>query len=113
DPRSAVAVPLVARGETLGALTFAWSQTNRRHTPEELQLVEDVARRAALAVDNARLYASAQRAAERLRFLAEASSTLASSLEYPTTLENVARLAVPRFADWCAVDVVDDDGAIR
>jgi PAS domain S-box-containing protein len=46
------------------------------------------------------------------RFLGEASRTLASSLDYEETLVRVARLAVPRVADWCAVDVLED-GRIR
>jgi GAF domain-containing protein len=53
--------------------------------------------------------------AERLAsFLAEAGKVLASSLDYNQTLASVARLAVPRIADWCAVDVVEEeDGAAR
>jgi PAS domain S-box-containing protein len=57
--------------------------------------------------------ASAREASERLAFLAEAGAVLASSLDYATTLDNLAHLAVPRLADWCIVDVVDDDGALR
>ena len=54
---------------------------------------------------------SAAEAAEgRAAFLAEASATLASSLDYPTTLSSVARLLVPRIADGCAVDMVDEKG---
>ncbi len=45
-----------------------------------------------------------------LRFLAEASTILSSSLDYRETLATVARLSVPRLADWCAVDVLEDDG---
>jgi PAS domain S-box-containing protein len=48
-----------------------------------------------------------QLAAERERFLAEASRVLATSLDYATTLQNVAQLAVPTLADWCGVDVRD------
>ena len=113
DPRSAVALPLVARGETLGAITFAWSRSKRKYGEHDLPLLEDLARRAALSVDNARLYERERSAGERLRFLAEASSTLASSLDYETTLTNVAQLVVPQFADWCAVDLLDEDGAVR
>ncbi|MDQ3036080.1 MAG: GAF domain-containing protein [Myxococcota bacterium] len=47
------------------------------------------------------------------QFLGEASSLLASSIEYEATLATVAQLAVPRFADWCAVDVLAEDGEIR
>ena len=54
-----------------------------------------------------------ERAERRLRFLADASSHLAASLDYATTLERVSWLAVPMLADWCLVDVVEDDGEIR
>ena len=37
---------------------------------------------------------------------------LASSLNYEATLTNVARLAVPRFADWCSIDIIEEDGSI-
>src|SRR5688572_384795 len=42
-------------------------------------------------------------AQDRQRFLADASDLLASSLDFETTLENVAKMAVPRLADWSAV----------
>ncbi len=112
-PHSAVALPLVARGEKIGAITFAWSQTRRRYSERHLPLMEDLASRAALAVDNARLYARERATGDQLAFLAEMSSLLASSLDYETTLANVAQLIVPQFADWCAVDVVAEDGLIR
>ncbi len=47
----------------------------------------------------------------RERFLARATKTLMSSLDYQETLRNVAWLAVPEIADWCAVDLVDESGA--
>ena len=47
----------------------------------------------------------------RDRFLARASETLMSSLDYEETLRNVAWLAVPEVADWCAVELVDDRGS--
>ena len=46
-------------------------------------------------------------------FMAEASRVLASSMDYTETLKQVARLAVPQIADWCAVDVVGEDGEIE
>ncbi len=46
-------------------------------------------------------------------FMSEASRVLASSMDYAETLRRVARLAVPRLADWCAVDVVNDRGEIE
>src|ERR1700686_3345945 len=53
---------------------------------------------------------AARRSALRMEFLARASQVLASSLDYQETLRNVAGLAVPQIADWCAVDLFDDDG---
>ena len=53
---------------------------------------------------------SAQKRAEaRLRLMVDAGATLASSLDFAATIANVARLAVPAFADWCTVRVVGDD----
>jgi signal transduction histidine kinase len=48
--------------------------------------------------------------ARRLRFLADASRLLAESIDYAATLKTVARLAVPGIADWCVVDLTQDDG---
>lgn len=47
------------------------------------------------------------------RFLADAGTLLASSLDYVSTLRNVARLAVPALADWCTVDLLDSQGEIE
>ncbi|BAC91677.1 PAS domain-containing protein [Gloeobacter violaceus] len=47
------------------------------------------------------------------RFLAEAASILASSLDYTVTLDRVAQLTVPLLADWCSVDMVSEDGGIE
>jgi GAF domain-containing protein len=46
-------------------------------------------------------------------FMAEAGRVLVSSMDYTTTLGQVARLAVPQIADWCAVDVLSDDGELQ
>src|SRR5205807_1774537 len=59
------------------------------------------------------ILAQAEEARQRAAFLAEASTALASSLDYPTTLASVARLAVPQLADWCAVYMLEAGGCIR
>jgi PAS domain S-box-containing protein len=53
--------------------------------------------------------AESEAASERLAFLAEASAILAGSLDYRKTLAKVARLVVPKLADWCSVDVVEGE----
>jgi PAS domain S-box-containing protein len=50
---------------------------------------------------------------DRFRFLVRASDALGSSLDYETTLRTVARLCVPVLADWCAVDLSDDQGGLQ
>jgi PAS domain S-box-containing protein len=54
-----------------------------------------------------------KRAEDAQNFLAEASSVLASSLDYETTLASVTELTIPRLADWCAIDIVEEDGESR
>jgi signal transduction histidine kinase len=56
--------------------------------------------------------ANSQASAQRQRFLAESSRLLAESLDHRETLKTVARLAVPDIADWCVVDLVQDDGSM-
>jgi len=57
--------------------------------------------------------ATPQRRAEAAqRFLAEAGEALATSLDVEATLANIARLAVPRLADWCVVHLVREDGSV-
>lgn len=51
-----------------------------------------------------------QHAELQATFLARAGDVLASSLHYEQTLRNVAELAVPTIADWCAVDLLDEQG---
>ncbi len=48
-----------------------------------------------------------KRTEQGLRFLADASVTLASLVDYQSTLQKIAGLAVPQFADWCAVDILE------
>jgi PAS domain S-box-containing protein len=54
--RSSMIVPLVARGRALGAVTFATAESGRVFGEDDLELAQELARRAALAIDNSRLY---------------------------------------------------------
>ena len=60
--QSYIAAPLMARGETLGALVLVAGSAGRSYGQDDLDLASDLARRAALAVDNARLYQQAKQA---------------------------------------------------
>ncbi|HSC50906.1 MAG TPA: ATP-binding protein [Gaiellaceae bacterium] len=68
--KSSIAVPLIARGRTLGALTLIAAETHPPFTQADFDLAIELARRAAVAVDNARLYREAERGANAARALA-------------------------------------------
>jgi GAF domain-containing protein len=87
---SFIVVPLVARGRTLGALSLVSGQSGRRYGPDDLALAEDLARRASLAVDNARLYTES----ERRRRIAEALTATGRLLSQTLNVEEVAQRVV-------------------
>ena len=92
---SYMCAPLSARGRTLGAVSVVSSNDGRRFGPEDIELLSEVARRAALALDNARLYddqdrarAEAESAAARLEQL----QTLSTALGRAVTVDEVTRV---------------------
>jgi PAS domain S-box-containing protein len=118
--RCAVIVPLIGRGRLLGLLNFSMNESGRRYHQEDLPTFAELAQQTALILDNARLYRAEQQARlaaeavqQRLAFLAEASRILAASLDYETTLNNLAHLVVPALADWCFIDIFDEDGQVN
>ena len=78
---------------------YLLAEQAKRQAQERIALVEEKAAREA-----------AERASHRLAFLAEASGTLASSLDLEATLRELARLVVPRFAEVALLTLVSTDG---
>ncbi|MEO8334894.1 MAG: ATP-binding protein [bacterium] len=81
NPRSYLSVPMSSRGQVFGALALVYSDSGRVYGPAEQAAVEQIAARAATAIENARLYADAQ-AANRTKsdFLATMSHELRTPL---------------------------------
>lgn len=109
--RSMLVAPLQVHGDTTGTVTLYW-RTPHRFTEAEVRTAAALSNMAAGALTTAELYeretqlrAGAEASERRTAFLAEATAAFSSSLDYETTLRSVARLAIERFADWCAVDV--------
>jgi PAS domain S-box-containing protein len=65
--RSGLIVPLEARGRVLGALTLVWAESDRRYDESDLAFAEELARRAATAIDNAQLHSQTLEAAVQLQ----------------------------------------------
>lgn len=114
--RAFAAVPMVVGNEGVGSLVFGWSE-ERTFGDEDSQFLLSVGRQAGQALERCRLYsaertarAQAEEAVERLRFLADASRVLASSLDYEVTLRELAGIAVPEIADVCLVHLSEENG---
>src|SRR5215212_8221348 len=82
-------LPLVARGRKLGVITLVLANESRHYGPGDLALAEELARRAALAIDNARLYAEAQEAEARYRSLFEGVADAILSIDHEGRFRDV------------------------
>jgi signal transduction histidine kinase/DNA-binding NarL/FixJ family response regulator len=112
-------VPLRLTDHTIGCLALSFVAP-RQFEPEQQQLALTLGRLCAQALERARLYDTERilrevehRSHATADLLAKISSTLASTLSFPATLQNAARLAVPVMADFCQVYVCDTAGAVE
>ncbi|HYI15215.1 MAG TPA: PAS domain S-box protein [Thermomicrobiales bacterium] len=88
--RSGVIVPMMSRGRAVGTMSLVYAESGRLYRDDEIELAKEIARRAAIAVDNARLFAEAQRAVQaRQDFLLTASHELRTPL---TSVKAAAQL---------------------
>ena len=110
--RSLVAMPMKLGGRVSGTLAFYYQEPHA-FSETELRVAAALTSLAASAVETAELHREQELARVREAFLAEATAAFASSLDYQTTLAAVARLAVPRIADWCIVHIATPGGGIE
>lgn len=109
--RSLAALPLVASERCVGAIGLTFP-VEREFTPADRQFLGALADCCAQAVARITATESAADSAAKLQFLAESSEALSASLDYEATLRAVADLAVPRLADWCSIDLLEE-GRLR
>ena len=93
-----------ASGEPAYFIAVVEDISERKKTEQERDLLlvrEQLARAEAVA------------ARRRLTLLAAAGPALAATLDYEQTLEDITRLIVPELADWCLLDIAEDDGSVN
>jgi signal transduction histidine kinase/CheY-like chemotaxis protein len=92
------------QGAIVGFVKIVRDRTEQRRREEELRQLND-----ALTRSEGKL----QVMLRDLEFLAQASEEIARLSDYESTLDRIAHLAVPHFADWCTVDLLDDGGQLQ
>ena len=109
--RSAIVIPLVARGRSFGLLNLI-SFVPGRFRAEDVALAKELTDRVALALDRALLFRASEEARERLEYLARAGRDLNATLDYEETLTALGELVVPRLATWAGFYLVEE-GEVR
>ncbi|MDH6109665.1 MULTISPECIES: SpoIIE family protein phosphatase [unclassified Kitasatospora] len=119
--RSVHVTPLVARGVVLGMVVYSRRGDRESLAVEDVTLGAELATRAAVAIDNARLYTlerdaakarqqaldEAHAAQQRLALLAEASTRIGATLDLRRTAEELVEVVIPRLADFVTVDLME------
>ena len=90
--RSAMWVPLIVRGRVVGVLSAGYRDGTRRYATQDLNLLSELARRAALAVDNAMLYQAVQRAETRQAAIASIGQDALAGMDYDKLAQSAAAL---------------------
>jgi PAS domain S-box-containing protein len=112
--QSLIVVPLVARGTTVGAITLvAAADGAGTFVPDDLRLAELLAKRAAVAIDNARLYDQERRLARMREVVARASDVLSGSLDLDALLGRFADLLVAELAAEATIALHPDRVVVR
>ncbi|MFJ6622912.1 SpoIIE family protein phosphatase [Kitasatospora sp. NPDC091335] len=121
-PRSVRITPLVARGTTLGMVVYSRRGSRESFAEADITLGDELSSRAAVAIDNARLYLrqhqtvlarqqalrEAKAAQERLALVNVASTRIGTTLDLAQTAQELAEVAAPRLADTVVVEVLEE-----
>jgi PAS domain S-box-containing protein len=101
---SLLTIPLRARGELLGSLTLCYGGSGRQHQPEDLPLAEELARRAAIALANVRLYEQARESANQATLAAKrAEEANRVKDDFLATVSHELRTPLNAIVGWSAL----------
>lgn len=111
-----IAIPIAFEDRMIGGFGISFPN-ERRYDADELAFIVTMGQQCAQALERARLYEAEQRsrklaeaAKRRLEFIAHASRQLSStSLNLEQTLKQITDLVIPTLADWCIIDLVEND----
>jgi PAS domain S-box-containing protein len=111
--RSIVCAPMITPGRAYGALTLLRTGTSVPFEAPDVKVVEEVARRAAVAIENLRLKEREYRAGRDLQGFADLGELLSKSLGLQSTLRAGLNNIVPARADWAFINLIDDQDELR
>jgi serine phosphatase RsbU (regulator of sigma subunit) len=113
EVRSLVSVPIHVPGRVRGVLTLVRTGTTVPFEASEVRVTEEVARRAAAAIDNIRLSRREEHAARNLQAFADMGESIAESVGLRATLDAAIHAVVPARADWAIINLIDEHGDLR
>jgi PAS domain S-box-containing protein len=105
--QSVLIVPISVNQAVYGALTLVSAESGHTFDASDMDVAMTVAERAAIALQNARMFGEAERTSQRLRFTAKASQMLMESGDLKDTFDRIANLIVSEIADACFVARID------
>jgi GAF domain-containing protein len=107
--RTLLVAPLRIGDHKIGVLSLTFTGETDVDAATQLAFITTLADATAQALERSAATSRAALASDKLAFLADASVALSETLDFAATLTTVAKLVVPRVADWCTIQVLDGD----